>query len=136
MLKQFFIKLAFILVLSFVFLGGSVYSQTTTKTKSANMYTQWIKMALLGKNQAEIEYFFRNSDSKTMETIKKRIRNAVLGNLKRSGIVSMINKRSDMDDINTVIQKIVVEIRYAGMEQDEDLKLSIKEEFGISLERL
>lgn len=124
-----------VLLVSLMLVGGDLYSQTARKN-TGNMYTQWMKLALLGKNQAEIEYFFRNVDSTTLDQIKQRIRFAVIDNLKRSGIHSLINKRSDIDDINVLINKIVTEIRYVGMEHDEDLRMSIKEEFGILLENL
>ncbi len=117
-----------------MFLAGGIFAQTATDP--GNLYTTWIKLALVGKNQAEIEYFFRNLDDKTLERIKKRIRFAIIDNLKRSGIKGMIAKSSDADDVNVVIRKVVTEIRYSGMEHDEDLRLSIKEEFGITLEKL
>ncbi len=91
---------------------------------------------LVGKNQAEIEYYFRNLDEKTIEQIKRRIRFAIIDNLIRSGIKGMIAKSSDADDVNVVIRKVITEIRYSGLEHDQDLRLSIKEEFGISLEKL
>lgn len=103
---------------------------------SGNIYTKWIKLALLGKNQAEIEYFFRNEKETTIDRVKERIRFAVLENLRRAGIKTLLEKVSDADDLNVIVRKIVIEIRYAGMEHDRDLLLSIKEEFGVELQRL
>lgn len=100
---------------------------------SGNIYTKWITLALLGKNQAEIEYFFRNEKESSIQRVKERIRFAVLDNLRRAGIKTLIQKSSDADDFNVIITKILLEIRYAGMEHDEDLVLSIKEEFGVEL---
>lgn len=103
---------------------------------SGNIYTNWIKLALLGKNQSEIEYFFRNEKESSILQVKERIRFAVLENLRRSGLKSMIARISDADDFNVIINKILIEIRYAGMEHDRDLVLSIKEEFGVEIENL
>ena len=111
---------------------NSVFSQT--KKDPGNMYTMWVKLALIGKNQTEIEYYFKNIDDKTMGLIKKRIRFAVIDNLKRSGLHSLIRNSSDSDDLNVIVKKIITEIRYVGLEHDQDLRLSIKEEFGVRLD--
>jgi hypothetical protein len=111
---------------------NSVFSQT--KKDPGNMYTMWVKLALVGKNQTEIEYYFKNIDEKTMGLIKKRIRFAVIDNLKRSGLHSLIRNSSDSDDLNVIVKKIITEIRYVGLEHDQDLRLSIKEEFGVRLD--
>lgn len=124
------------LTLAFMFCLISVNSYSQPSRTGGNMYTKWITLALVGKNQAEIEYFFRNEKETTIEQVKRRIRFAVVENLRRSGIKRLIEESSDADDLNVVIRKIIIEIRYAGMELDKDLRLSIKEEFGIQLERL
>lgn len=134
-MRKFLIRVGSVLVvLVFVFINGNIYSQPAKDI--GNIYTIWIKLALLGKNQSEIEYYFRNIDNQTMGAIKKRLRFAVLDNLRRIGVKKLISRTSDMDDLNVVVNKIATEIRYAGMEHDEDLRLSIKEEFGIILEHL
>ena len=131
-LRPFTLLLLFCLVFSTV-----AMSQTANKQNNAgNMYTIWMKLALLGKNQAEIEYYFRQFDEASLEKIKSKVRFAVLENLRRSGIKTLIAKSSDIDDLNVVVQRIMTEIRYVGMELDDDLKLSIKEEFGVYLENL
>lgn len=101
-----------------------------------NIYTKWITLALLGKNQSEIEFYFRNEKETTIERVKERIRFAVLENLRRSRIRTMISKMSDADDLNVIVNKILIEVRFAGMEHDRDLLLSIKEEFGLEIENL
>ncbi len=125
---------ALMLTLSFCMVAVNSYSQPS-KTRG-NLYTKWITLALVGKNQAEIEYFFRNEKDKTIDQVKRRIRFTVVENLRRAGIKRLIDESSDVDDLNVVIHKIIIEIRYAGMELDKDLRLSIKEEFGVQLERL
>lgn len=112
------------------------YGMAQPPKDSGNIYTKWITLALLGKNQSEIEYFFRNEKETAILQVKERIRFAVLENLRRSGLKSMIARISDADDFNVIINKILIEIRYAGMEHDQDLILSIKEEFGVEIENL
>ncbi|MBU3916817.1 hypothetical protein KKA14_14900 [bacterium] len=123
-----------VLIFCFVIVNANGYSQPTMD--SGNIYTKWMKLALLGKNQAEIEYYFRNEKESSINRVKDRIRFSVLENLRRSGVKNMLQKVSDSDDFNVIIRKIVIEIRYAGMEHDEDLILSVKEQFGVELESL
>ena len=125
-----------ILAILFCLFAGQSISYSQTSKDPGNMYTIWRKLALVGKNQAEIEYYFRNIDDKTMERVKGRIRFAVLESLRRTGIKGLIKKITDEDDLNVIINTINTEIRYAGMEHDDDLRLSIKEEFGVQLENL
>ena len=127
-------KILPLMFISFFFLASSNIAQPIKS--GGNIYTKWMKLALLGKNQAEIEYYFRNEKEATLDRIKKRIRFAVLENLRRSGIKGLLRDTSDADDYNVVVRKVIIEIRYAGMEHDEDLLLSIKEEFGLELESL
>jgi hypothetical protein len=130
----FLVKCLILLFSIFSFVANYCIAQPAKD--SGNIYTKWITLALLGKNQSEIEYYFRNEKETSIQRVKERIRFAVLENLRRSGIKTMISKISDADDINTVVTKILIEIRFAGMEHDTDLLLSIKEEFGIELENL
>ena len=123
-----------LLLLMVVICSMNLYSQPAKISK--NLYTTWIKLALIGKNQAEIEYYFRDRGEEEIERIKKRMRFAILDSLNRSGIKNMIAKSTDADDINIIVRKVMTEIRYSGLEHDEDLRLSIKEKFGISLENL
>jgi len=127
-------KYTLFLVLIFLMSATVNVALSQTNKDPGNMYTIWVKLALIGKNQAEIEYYFKNIDEKTMGLIKKRIRFAVIDNLKRSGIRSLIRNSSDSDDLNVIVKKIITEIRYVGLEHDSDLKLSIKEEFGVTLD--
>ncbi|NQU63910.1 MAG: hypothetical protein HQ517_06455 [SAR324 cluster bacterium] len=127
---------ALVLAVCLSFVSVSSYSQPTKAKTSGNIYTKWITLALVGKNQAEIEFFFRNEKNQSIEQVKRRIRHAVVENLRRAGIRQLIEESADVDDLNVVIRKIIIEIRYAGMELDKDLRLSIKEEFGVQLERL
>ncbi len=134
MKKSLFFKILIIFAFSNIIVGSHSYSQPSKDT--GNIYTKWKKLALLGKNQAEIEYFFRNEKEIALSRVKERIRFAVMENLRRAGIKKLIRKISDADDFNVIVRIIGMEIRYAGIEHDEDLLLTIKEEFGVELESL
>ena len=102
------------------------------KKKAENRITTWMTLSLLGKNQAEIEYYFKDVDPKDLEELRQRIRNTVIGNLRRMDIESMLANATDADDLNVIRRKVLTEIRYMGMENDSELQVSIKEEFGVS----
>ena len=114
----------------------SAQGDVTNTQKHSNIYTEWMQLALLGKSQAEIEYYFRSLDEETLGRIKNQIRFTILDNLRRAGLRDKVEKSFDKDDINVVVSKVLIEIRYMGLELDEDLRQSIKEEFGVQLERL
>ena len=134
-MKRFYVR-KLILTIIFCFVLASTTSFSQPAKDSGNLYTKWMKLALLGKNQAEIEYNFRNEKEATLSQVRMRIRSAVIENLRRAGIRTLIGEATDADDLNVIIRKILIEIRYVGLELDRDLRLSIKEEFGVELERL
>lgn len=135
--KSIALHLVMAFLMLFLFTDQVSYSQTDKKERKENLYTVWMKLAILGKNQAEIEsYFLRKIGPEDLELVKGRIRNTVLDNLKRSGLESRIMASYDLDDLNVVIDRVLTEIRYVGLEHDQDLRQTIKEEFGITLERL
>ena len=101
--------------------------------KEENRFTTWITLSLLGKNQAEIEYYFRNLDPKEMEQLRELMRFTVMDNLRRMGLKNLLYNSDDADDLAVVKRKVITEIRYVGMEHDPDLKIIIKEEFGLAL---
>ncbi len=100
--------------------------------KDENRITTWMTLSLLGKNQAEIEYYFRKLDKRDLEDLKTRMRFTVMDNLRRSGITELRETASDADDLRVIRRKVITEIRYMGMEHDKDLQTTIKEEFGVS----
>lgn len=116
---------------------GASDVQPPKQEKEENLITTWMQLALLGKNQAEIEYYFiRNQKREKIGEVKQMMRSTVMDNLRRSNIRYLISHASDSDDLNVVVNKIITEIRYMGMEHDEDLKISIKEEFGVQLDQI
>lgn len=106
--------------------GGSQY----------NLYSDWTKLSLTGKNQEEIEFYFRGSGEQAILKVKKRLRRSVIQNLKRMGIQRLIQRSQDQDDLNAIREKILTEIRFSGLQNDKEIIMSVKEEFGIRVEAL
>ena len=119
-----------LLIFSFLLIGTTT-SSVTQNIDVGNVYAKWIRLSLSGKNQAEIEYFFRNLKEKDLNKVKNQLRVAILDKLKRSTLKQLIKYGQDLDDMNIIIKKIQTEIRYAGMELDEILKLDIKRYFNL-----
>ncbi len=102
---------------------------------AVSIFSIWVRLSLRGFNQEEIESLLQNMDSKLVEQVKTRLRKTVLGNLQLKKIGDLIKRSQDKDDINIVISSIETEIRFAGMQNDEPLKLLIKDQFGINIAR-
>ncbi len=130
--RTLFFALLFCLLASNTGLGASNVTPPTPK-KEENRITTWMTMSLLGKNQVEIEYYFKDLEQKDLDKLRERIRKAVMGNLRRMDLRSMIANSTDSDDLNVIRRKVLTEIRYMGMENDEELQVTIKEEFGVNL---
>ncbi len=103
---------------------------------SVSIYSIWIRLSLRGYNQSEIESLMRNLDPKSISRVKERLRNTVISNLEAKKIRERFNTSRDSDDLNSVLTSIETELRFAGMQNDDQLKLMIKDRFGIPLSRL
>ena len=77
----------------------------------------------------------RNLDDKTLNDVRARLRRTVLANLQLKKVGEQIQRSRDSDDLNTVISSIETEIRFAGLQNDDLLKLAIKDRYGIRLGR-
>jgi hypothetical protein len=128
MMKTFSI---FILAISFT-LGG-VWTALAQGKDPGNLYSTWLRLSLSGKNQVEIEYYMRHVKTNDLDKVKERLRFYVIDNLKRQGVSTMITQSIDQDDMRVAMKKVRTEVRFAGMEYDELLRMKIKEEFGILL---
>ncbi|MDH4224427.1 MAG: hypothetical protein OEW12_02130 [Deltaproteobacteria bacterium] len=125
----------FISGLAAVILSLAVPLPTKALSPSAvNVYTMWIKLSLNGHSQEEIESLLRNMDPKTLSEVKDRLRKTVLSNLELRNIESLYGMSRDYDDLSLVMNAIRTEIRFAGLETDGELKLQIKNRFGIHMD--
>lgn len=118
----------------FLFLAGSVPMAQTPS--SVSIYSVWIRLSLRGMNQAEIESLMRNMAPKSIDQVKSRLRETVISNLKAKKIQELFLASRDEDDLKSVLTSIETELRFAGLQNDEDVKLMIKDRLGISIHRL
>lgn len=122
-------------VLVLLVVGATPLSLAQAPT-SVSIYSIWIRLSLRGYNQSEIESLMRNLDPKSIIQVKERLRNTVISNLESKKIRERFNTSRDSDDLNSVLTSIETELRFAGMQNDSQLKLMIKDRFGIPLSRL
>ena len=102
---------------------------------AVSIYSIWVRLSLRGLNQEEIESLMSNMDPKAIETVKLRLRNTVLSNLEARRIHVRFKQSRDSDDLKMVYRVIETEMRFAGLTNDPELRLMIKDRFGINLER-
>jgi len=101
-----------------------------------SVYSIWVQFSLRGHSQGEIESLLRNMDPKTLEQVKDRLRQNVISNLRLKKIERQFQASRDTDDLNSVRESIATEIRFAGLQNDDELRFLIKEHFGIRFEKL
>jgi hypothetical protein len=111
-------------------------SQAQTPPNSVSVYSIWVRLSLRGYSQEEIESLLRQMDVKTLDDVKARLRRSVLSNLRLKGVRERFLASRDKGDLQDVLSSVETEIRFAGLENDEELKYEIRERFGIPLERL
>ncbi len=102
---------------------------------AVSVFSIWVRLSLRGFSQEEIESLLRNMDDKTVNEVKVRLRRTVLAHLQLKKIGPQLKNSRDKDDLNNVISSIETEIRFAGMQSDDLLKLMIKDRYGIRLDR-
>lgn len=106
-----------------------------TSPSAVSIFSIWVRLSLRGLSQQEIESVLRNLDDKTLNDVRARLRRTVLANLQLKKVGEQIQRSRDSDDLNTVISSIETEIRFAGLQNDDLLKLAIKDRYGIRLGR-
>jgi hypothetical protein len=101
-----------------------------------SLYSIWIRLSLRGLNQSEIESLMRNMDPAAIEKVKERLRNTVVSNLETKHVRQQYLSARDSDDIKNVLTSIETELRFAGLENDSEIRLMIRDRFGILMTRL
>ena len=128
--------------LKWAMLGGVLLLAAATPVSMAqapssiSVYSIWIRLSLRGLNQSEIESLMRNMDPAAIAEVKKRLRETVLSNLKATHVGARFLSSRDSDDLKSVLNSIETELRFAGLENDDEVKLMIRDRFGIPLGRL
>ena len=125
-----------------VLLGSVLVLATATPVSMAqapsavSLYSIWIRLSLRGLNQNEIESLMRNMDPASIAQVKQRLRNTVIGNLATKKVRERFLSSRDSDDLNSVLSTIETELRFAALQSDDEVKLLIRDRFGIPLGRL
>ena len=101
-----------------------------------NLYTVWVQLSLRGVPQEEIESLLRNLDAKAIVEVKDRLRRTVLSNLHLKKVRRLYRTSRDQDDLNVVRSTIETELRFAGLQGDDEIKMLIREQFGIPIDTL
>jgi hypothetical protein len=124
-----------VLVLALLLLATTPVTFAQTSPSAVSVFSIWVRLSLRGLSQEEIESVLRNMDPKTINEVKARLRRTVLANLQLKKVGEHIQLSRDSDDLSTVISSIETEIRFAGMQNDDRLKLEIKDRYGVRLGR-
>ena len=125
-----------------VLLGSVLVLATATPVSMAqapsavSLYSIWIRLSLRGLNQNEIESLMRNMDAASIAQVKQRLRNTVIGNLATKKVRERFLSSRDSDDLNSVLGTIETELSFAALQSDDEVKLMIRDRFGIPLGRL
>jgi hypothetical protein len=128
--------------LKWALLGSVLVLATATPVSMAqapsavSVYSIWIRLSLRGLNQNEIESLMRNMDPAAIAQVKQRLRNTVIGNLETKKVRERFLTSRDSDDLNSVLATIETELRFAALQSDDEIKLMIRDRFGIPLSRL
>lgn len=123
-----------LLISLLLFLAGSI--PLAQSPSSVSLYSIWIRLSLRGLNQGEIESLMRNMAPKNIGEVKKRLRKTVISNLMAKKIPERFLASRDSDDLKSVLISIETELRFAGLQNDEDVKQMIKNKLGIPINRL
>lgn len=100
-----------------------------------NLYSVWVQLALRGHPQEEIESLLRNMDPATIEDVKTRLRRTVIANLELKKLGQFYRASRDKDDLNVVVHTIQTELRFASLENDEQVRMMIKDRFGVPIDQ-
>ena len=117
-------------------LMATTISNAQTPPNAVSVYSIWVRLSLRGYSQEEIESLLKNMDAKTIDDVKARLRRSVLSNLRLKRVKERFQASRDKGDLYDVLSSIETEIRFAGLENDDELKSEIRERFGIPIERM
>ncbi|HUJ75026.1 MAG TPA: hypothetical protein VL359_09215 [bacterium] len=130
------IKWLVLVLLALLLVAVTPSSEAQTPTNPVSVYSIWVRLSLRGYSQEEIESLLRNMDSKTLEEVKGRLRRTVLSNLRLKQVRQHYLAARDKGDLEDVYSSIETEIRFAGLENDTELRYEIRERLGIPFDRL
>lgn len=106
----------------------------TNGTSPVNIFSQWVKLSLMGYNQSEIEATLSVYQPEALQEVKHRLRRNVLNNLMGGNLQQDISLSSTEQELRYIRDKIRTEIRFAGLENDPQIRTMIRHQFGISMQ--
>ena len=110
--------------------------QQSTKDSREDLYSIWIKLSMMGRNQSEIEGILAEITEQQLQHLKNRLRRDVLNTLTHLNLSNEIELSRTEQDLVMIRDKIRTEIRFAGLENDLLLQRMIRHKFGIALENI
>ena len=113
-------------------LKRKIHDQIDVRKHVENVYQNWLKLSMLGRDQNEIENYFREIPEDIILEIKGRLRNRIMRNLELAGISRYTSGSLDIRDIKIALRLIDRESKKMGMEYDLPLKSMIKQKYGFS----
>ena len=99
-----------------------------------NIFSQWVKLSLMGYNQSEIEATLNVYQSEEIQLVKRRLRRNVLNNLVGVNLKQDISLSTTEQELRYIRDKIRTEIRFAGLENDLLVRQMIRHQFGIAVQ--
>ena len=99
-----------------------------------NIFSQWVKLSLMGYNQSEIEATLNVYQSEEIQLVKRRLRRNVLNNLVGGNLKQDISLSTTEQELRYIRDKIRTEIRFAGLENDLLVRQMIHHQFGIAVQ--
>ena len=110
--------------------------QQAPKERQENLYSVWMKLSMMGHNQSEIEGILSDITEKQLLHLKNRLRRDVMNTLTYLNLRNEIDLSRTERDLAHIRNKIRIEIRFAGLENDRLLPLMIRHKFGISVQNI
>ena len=98
-----------------------------------NIFSQWVKLSLMGYNQSEIEATLNVYQTEEIKLVKRRLRRNVLNNLVGWNLKQDISLSTTEQELRYIRDKIRTEIRFAGLENDFLVRQMIRHQFGIAV---
>ena len=99
-----------------------------------NIFSQWVKLSLMGYNQSEIEATLNVYQTEEIQLVKRRLRRNVLNNLMGVNLKQDISLSTTQQELRYIRDKIRTEIRFAGLENDFLVRQMIRHQFGIAVQ--
>ena len=124
-----------LLGLLLLLLGATPISMAQAPS-AVSIYSIWLRLSLRGLSQNEIESVMRNMDPKAIAEVKERLRLTVLSNLEARRVRERFLSSRDSDDLKSLYISIDTELRFAGLQHDDEVKLMIRDRFGVPFGRL